>query len=577
MKKLVKERLYAMDYTSAQKSSADGAEQKLNEMLSRLDKEFDTFVEDVDIALRDYANWKGVPLPSECSYDTVGNLKKWGENGRTCAEKCKVEIYQASNFKGEPVEFVEGVYMGLDTTQIPKYVNLNAPLPTSAMAKFPNFEPEPKSIRMGKECDGIVMKGLDKNKQEVMEEWFNPMESADSGSESKIVTLQLIQVLTTDAPRPEGWFGFVYVKGSAQGKKPKNPKTAGDVEDCGGQPMCIMCGGYNPGFPVSLTGEFSAPGCSSIVTACCANPAAVVDDFRLFRFEGRQIKSKLGGCLYVDVEDGVTLRVSGNRCKKKSAYYNSWHLDEGRVVAPAVPGNDKTMCIGVREGSCIPGAAVELKACDEATPDLAWKPTIVENKGGCAEKEPEEEEEDAVCTLYWYKGTGYNGLVAKYTNGKYYTRKRWWRAFFENIGWLKAFVQTNSTTAENASGVMARDGLSSDKSYKKTLLQQRLRGGAEEAAYASEADGTLTKKGGSSGPIRHQSDMGSFIFQGPKGCKVTMFSEEKFKGDRCNIDTDTYDVAYGGVKDDKVTCTDTPVCCPIEKVASLQISYTKMG
>ena len=49
----------------------------------------------------------------------------------------------------------------------------------------------------------------------------------------------------------------------------------------------------------------------------------------------------------------------------------------------------------MREGSCIPGAAVELKACDEATPDLAWKPTIVENKGGCAEKEPEAEEEEA--------------------------------------------------------------------------------------------------------------------------------------------------------------------------------------
>merc|ERR1719240_1467395 len=576
LKKLVKERLYAMDYQSAQKSSADGAEQKLNEMLGRLDKEFDNFVSDMDLALRDYANWKGVPLPTECKYDTVGNLKRWGENGRTCKEKCKVEIYQASNFKGEPVEFVEGVYMGLDTTQIPKYVNLNAPLPASAMAKNPSFEPEPKSIRMGKECDGIIMKGLDKNKQEVVEEWFNPMENADSGSMSKITNLQLVQVLTADEPRPEGWFGFIYVKGS-EASKGGSKKNKG--ETCGSVPMCFTCA--DSGLDGTLgrkskKGRSSGglDGCNRIESACCTEEGSSdIPESRLFRFEGRQIKSKLtSGCLHVDPTDGITLKVSKNRCKRKSAYYNSWHIDEGRIVAPAVPGNDKTMCIGVRDGACTPGSAIELRPCDDATPDLAWKPQIVENKGGCAMKDPEEEEAEATCTLEWYTETGYSGMVAKYTNGKYYRRKKSWRAFSN-------FMQMNETDEHNSTGLLTRDGLS-DRSYRSGLLQQRLRRGRGEKAAAeeSETDGTLTRKGGGGAAVngfstRHTSDMGSFIFSGPKGCSLTLYSEEKFRGDQCSITMSDFDTAYGGSKDDRVTCSDTPLCCPNEKVSSLQIMY----
>jgi hypothetical protein len=279
----------------------------------------------------------------------------------------------------------------------------------------------------------------------------------------------------------------------------------------------------------------------------------------------------------VDPEDGVTLRVSKNRCKRKSAYYNSWHLDEGRIIAPAVPGNDKTMCVAVKDGSCRPGSAIELRPCDDATPDLAWKPTIVENKGGCAVKDPEEEDEQATCTLEWYKRTGYSGLVAKYTNGKYYKRKSWWRAFTSTFN----LAQLNATTSEqNSTGVLTRDGLSSGRSYKQTLLQQRLRGTAEEAAQASETDGTLMKKGGggsssSSGPSRHTSDMGSFIFSGPKGCSLTIYSEEKFRGDQCSITMADYDQAYGGSKDERVTCYDTPVCCPVDKALSVQIMYRK--
>jgi hypothetical protein len=415
------------------------------------------------------------------------------------------------------------------------------------------------------------LKGLDVNKQEMTEEWFNPMENPDSGSMSKITTLQIVQVLTADEPRPEGWFGFIYVKGTTASKQ-GSKKNKDASKSCGGVPMCFTCA------------DSGADGCNSIQATCCVEGGSSdIADNRLFRFEGRQIKSKLtGGCLHVDPSDGITLRISKNRCKRKSAYYNSWHLDEGRIVAPAVPGNDKTMCIGVKYGSCTPGVAIQLRPCDDATPDLAWKPTIVENKGGCALKDPEEEEEEATCTLQWYKSTGYSGQIAKYTNGKYYRRKKWWRAY--------SFLQGNATgenlrelhplrNLQNSTEPLTRDGLS-DRSYGSSLLAQRVQR-AKAAALTSETDGTLMKKGGGGGdsrrrwtrPARHTSDMGSFIFSGPKGCSMTLYSEEKFRGDQCTITTADLDTAYGGSKDDRVTCSDMPLCCPNDKVSSLQIMY----
>lgn len=207
----------------------------------------------------------------------------------------------------------------------------------------------------------------------------------------------------------------------------------------------------------------------------------------------------------------------------------------------------------------------------------------MENKGGCALKDPEEEEEEATCTLQWYKSTGYSGHIAKYTNGKYYRRKKWWRAY--------SFLQGNATgenlrelhplrNVQNSTEPLTRDGLS-DRSYGSSLLAQRVQR-AKAAALTSETDGTLMNKGGGGGgdsrrryvrPARHTSDMGSFVFSGPKGCSMTLYSEEKFRGDQCTITTADLDTAYGGSKDDRVTCSDMPLCCPNDKVSSLQIMY----
>jgi len=240
-------------------------------------------------------------------------------------------------------------------------------------------------------------------------------------------------VFATDEPRPEGWFGFVYAKGSAKGaaEVPANPqKTDSPKEPSCEGPLCFSC----------EAGEGKQ--CAKITTQCCAEAGGVVPDRVLFRFEGRQLKSKLtGGCVAVDNSNAEMNLVVGIRLcdKDDSALNNEWHLDSGRVVAPAVasPGgsalNTKSQCFGVKDGSCRPGSSVELKDCDDATPDLIWKPTVVLAKGGCPKKSPslpstpekpsnQFPSKQEICELDWYEKIGFAGKVMTYKNGRYYRR-----------------------------------------------------------------------------------------------------------------------------------------------------------
>ena len=63
---------------------------------AKINGNFARFREMMDLALTDYSMWKGMALPKECSYDTVGNIQSWGEGGKECKQKCKVEVTESA-------------------------------------------------------------------------------------------------------------------------------------------------------------------------------------------------------------------------------------------------------------------------------------------------------------------------------------------------------------------------------------------------------------------------------------------------------------------------------------------------
>jgi hypothetical protein len=414
------------------------------------------------------------------------------------------------------------------------------------------FAPSPKSVRVGNECDGLKLIGLDDQGHEKTETFYNPIRKAHSASKTRIVTLKTVQVFATDEPRPEGWFGLVYAKGSQEGahEVPPDPKDPDSPKEpsCDG-PLCFSC----------EAGDGKL--CAKITTQCCAEAGGVVPDRVLFRFEGRQLKSKLtGGCVVVDNSNtennlmvGPAKLVPGGKekslCEKDdSALNNEWHLDAGRVVAPAVAStsalNTKTQCLAVKDGSCRPGMNVVLRDCDDATPDLIWKATVVQTKGGCPSKSPtlpglKENEPDGakqeVCELDWFEKTGFAGKVATYKNGRYYRRIKVYTpptklemakmgvtqvvsdhmnkvaSGFNAFGeWSGLWLQTdrlgrttaanasmlNSTAVEETSGLVIRDGLNSPGSARPAARPSS--SGAAPSSHAPEGPFALAQEDRSS-------------------------------------------------------------------------------
>lgn len=73
---------------------------------------------------------------------------------------------------------------------------------------------------------------------------------------------------------------------------------------------------------------------------------------------------------------------------------------------------------------------------------------------------------------------------------------------------------------------------------------------------------------------RHTTAMGSFKLNGPDGCSVTLYSEEKMECETCKITMADDDQAWGDtIKGQKIGREDVVVCCPITAVSSLEIKY----
>jgi len=322
-----------------------------------------------------------------------------------------------------------------------------------------------------------------------------------------------------------------------------------------------------------------------VYTVCCYTKRKEARKAAAWQFNGRRIQNKWGQCLAVEGEDGRTLRAGRKYCGRNRPD-NRWTLNEKQVIAPLMPTHTKSMCIGVRGGSCNPYGTVMLKPCDEATADMNWKPSVIDASGKCAEpKVPPEKEPEAPlkgeCTLTLYEEYNYRNFVASYGNGKFHTRK------------AKGFIQTGMSLNESMD-VSRMDDDDDDDDYngeeeddeqaeaqraakvrsrmaQQLLLARRGNSSSGDAFLQQQAmDGTLMKKDN-----RHTSSIGSWKLAGPVGCEVKLYSDKNLEGSQCHMTVDKNDGYNNQPYDDVVQCPDMELCCPFKDVSSVEVLFNE--
>jgi hypothetical protein len=330
-----------------------------------------------------------------------------------------------------------------------------------------------------------------------------------------------------------------------------------------------------------------------IYTVCCYTKKKEARKAAAWQFNGRRIENKWGQCLAVQGEDGRTLRASRKYCGRNRPD-NRWTLNEKQIIAPLMPTHTKSMCVGVRGGTCGPYGTVMLKPCDDATGDLNWKASIIDASGQCAAAKvpPEKEPEPPLkgeCTLTLYEEYGFRNFVASYGNGKFHTRK------LTGLLQLSSGAYTNRTQSE----LMQLDADDDDDDYNgeeegdeasealrekvrnriaQELLMARRKAVANSSADSflqqqlvaadGSMDGTLMKKDG-----RHTSDIGSWKLAGPVGCEVLLYSEKNLEGSQCKMTIDENDGYNNQPYDDVVQCEDMELCCPFKDVSSVEVKF----
>jgi hypothetical protein len=278
----------------------------------------------------------------------------------------------------------------------------------------------------------------------------------------------------------------------------------------------------------------------------------------------------------VEPEQGIGITVSEKNCARNNAD-NNWHLEGHQIVAPAMSAHTKAMCIGVQDGSCEPGASVELKPCDEMTPDLEWNAKVTSGGSGCGPGDPERPSMDAPkgdCTLELYHGYNYKTYVSSYGIGKYFTRK-----MTASIGWkdakfaesMKRFqqgIRDGDYSQEDIKGFTG-EGSSGPGDSDWTLLEENATSSAESLVKkrALRSGRSLIEKvrrteGVYSDKDRHTTSINSFKLYGPVGCEAILYEDEKLEGmARCDWTVEGNDEYGAQEKDEIAACPDTALCC----------------
>merc|ERR1712137_541910 len=66
------------------------------------DLEMNNITTSVKAAIKHYAFATGFPTPKSCTYDTIGNIKEWGNGGKVCKPFCRVKLYGDEVGTGNP-------------------------------------------------------------------------------------------------------------------------------------------------------------------------------------------------------------------------------------------------------------------------------------------------------------------------------------------------------------------------------------------------------------------------------------------------------------------------------------------
>merc|ERR1719410_673587 len=138
------------------------------------DQDFEKFVEEVKSeskrfrkgftnALQTYSVLKGNEVPESCQYDTIGDIKKWGNGGKVCRPKCVGFIWPSTKEIREPVKFVPGKFTGLLKAK---------KLAVKLMAESTDTG---KKVRVSRHCVGMIVTGMTESSELVEEAYFvNP-------------------------------------------------------------------------------------------------------------------------------------------------------------------------------------------------------------------------------------------------------------------------------------------------------------------------------------------------------------------------------------------------------------------
>jgi hypothetical protein len=137
---------------------------------------------------------KGNEVPSSCTYDTVGNIKQWGNGGKVCRPKCFGFIYASTQRIGEPVKFVPGLFNNLAGAKKKEI---------QQMAQSTEMH---KKITLSKNCVGMIITGQTETSDFKTEGFFvNPDEDKTIDAElDEIAQVTSVQVIEKEMPLPSG-------------------------------------------------------------------------------------------------------------------------------------------------------------------------------------------------------------------------------------------------------------------------------------------------------------------------------------------------------------------------------------
>lgn len=190
--KLALERLYQVGADSGEDSEEDVAQ--FDQFVEKVKKETTIFVAGFTNALETYSVLKGSEVPQSCQFDTIGDIKKWGNGGKVCTEKCRAFIWPSSIEILEPVVFVPGKFTGLPNAKKEE---------VQTMAKSTDAG---KHVRVSKHCVGMIVTGMKEDGKIVEEDFFvNPTEAEIVEDQlAEILQVLSVEVIATEMPMPKG-------------------------------------------------------------------------------------------------------------------------------------------------------------------------------------------------------------------------------------------------------------------------------------------------------------------------------------------------------------------------------------